>query len=483
MSQKLLFTLFIALLLLQVVDCKKSGGTKSGTKGSSSSSSKPYSSSSTSSGSSKNDAGESQINPLVEFIAGIILFIMAFPILWLNEYKAAENEVNLERAEKECVSTNCLEVNPNLEKRLIHINGQTRTDNILKDEEFGIEVDNCLVLKRKVETYQWIRKEETDGVGNNKKIKVFFVPEWSAIKQGSYENFENNESDWTVKKKSKYAKDVYLGAYLLTKFQLKQAKNFQEIQPSQEWVTACAKAFPKKTQEHTKIKDEYIYFNKVYGNLTVGDQRIKFQKVKCGDATIVSQQKGNTFEPYSLHVNESKLLNDYDDKGSDHSIYVGQDLSQILEEKDDENALKRQLKHLLEPIKYIDWLLEKMLTIHQVFDHKLNESRKLTMAVRFLGFLLMFFGLMLFFSPVVYVISWFPFLGRFMAELSTLLFALASFLISLPLTLITIALAWLRFHPKRALLIFVIGFLIGFCVWVVISKKGNHQYQEEYDNY
>ncbi|CAD8204230.1 unnamed protein product [Paramecium octaurelia] len=483
MSRKLLLTLFIALFLLQIADCKKSGGTKSGTKGSSSSSSKPSSSSSTSKGSSKVYAGESEVSPLVEFLAGIILFILAFPILWLNEYKAAENEVNLERAEKECVSTNCLEVNPNLEKRLVHINGQTRTNEILKDEDFGVEVDNCLVLKRKVETYQWIRKEETEGVGKDKKVKVFFVPEWSAIKHESYENFSNNESDWTVKKKSKYSKEVYLGVYLLTKFQLKQARNFQVIQPSQEWVSACQQAFPKKTQEYVKIEDEYVYFNKVNGNFTVGDQRIKFQKVKCGDATVVSQQKGNTFEPYSLHVNESKLLNDYDDKGSDHSIYVGQDLSQILKEKDDENALQRQLKHLLEPIKYIDWLIEKVLTIHEVFDHKLKESRKLTYAVRFLGLLLMFFGLMLFFSPVVYVISWFPLLGRFMAELSTLMFAIVSFFISVPLTLITIALAWLRFHPKRALLIFGIGFLIGFSVWVIVSKKGSHQYQEEYDNY
>ncbi|CAD8109999.1 unnamed protein product [Paramecium primaurelia] len=480
MSQKFLITLFIALLLLQIVDCKKSSGTKSGTKGSSSST-KPYSSSSSSS--SKHYSGESSVSPLVEFLAGILLFFLSFPILWLNEYKAAENEVNLERAEKECISTNCLEVNPNLEKRLIHINGQTRTDNILKDEQFGVEVQNCLVLKRKVETYQWIKKEETEGVGKDKKVKVFFVTEWSAIQQESYENFQNDEQDWTVKKKSKYAKEAYLGAYLLTKYQLKQAKKFEVIQPQQEWISICEQAFPKKTQDHIKIQDEYVYLNKVHGNFTVGDQRIRFLKVKCGDATVVSQQKGNSFEPYSLNVKDSKLLNDYDDKGSDHSIYIGQDLSQILKDKDDDNGIQKQLKHLLEPIKYIDWLLEKVLTIHEVFDHKLKESRKLTLAVRFLGFLLMFFGLMLFFSPVVYVISWFPFLGRFMAELSTFFFAIVSALISIPLTLITIALAWLRFHPKRALLIFGIGFMIGFLVWVIISKKGSHQYQEEYDNY
>lgn len=93
MSQKFLIILFIALLLLQIVDCKKSSGTKSGTKGciylfiyiKASSSTKPYSSSS--SGSSKVYAGESEVSPLVEFLAGIILFFISFPILWLNEYK------------------------------------------------------------------------------------------------------------------------------------------------------------------------------------------------------------------------------------------------------------------------------------------------------------------------------------------------------------------------------------------------------------
>ncbi|CAD8122657.1 unnamed protein product [Paramecium sonneborni] len=478
-SQRFLISLFIALLLFQIVDCKKSSGTKSGTSGSSST--KP--STSSSNGKNKVYAGESEVSPLVEFLAGIILFFISFPILWLNEYKAAENEINLERAEKECTSTNCLEVNPNLEKRLIHINGQTKTENILKDKRFGIEVDNCLVLKRRVETYQWIRKEETEGVGKDKKIKVFFVTEWSAIPQESYENFENDDKDWTIKKKTKYAKEAYLGAYKLTKFQLKQAKDFKVITPKQEFVSICQQSFPQRTQEHIKIQDDYIYFNKIDGNFTVGDQRIRFQMIKCGDATVVSQQKGNSFEPYSLYVKNNQLLNDYDHKDSDHSIYVGEDLSQILKDKADENGIKKQLKHLLEPIKYIDWFLEKILTIHEVFDHKLKESRKLTLAIRFLGFLLMFFGLMFFFSPIVYVISWFPFLGRFMAELSTFLFALVSAMISIPLTLITIALAWLRFHPKRALVIFGIAFMIGFTVWVIISKKGSRQYQEEYDNY
>lgn len=65
---------------------------------------------------------------------------------------------------------------------MIHINGKTSTACTLRDKKFGIELNNCLALKRVVETFQWIRKEETEGVGNNKKVKVFFVTEWSSIK-------------------------------------------------------------------------------------------------------------------------------------------------------------------------------------------------------------------------------------------------------------------------------------------------------------
>lgn len=46
---------------------------------------------------------------------------------------------------------------------------------------------------------------------------------------------------------------------------------------------------------------------------------------------------------------------------------------------------------MLEPIKYIDWFLEKIFTIKEAFEYKLKESRKLTWAIRFLGYLLMVF--------------------------------------------------------------------------------------------
>jgi hypothetical protein len=75
---------------------------------------------------------------------------------------------------------------------------------------------------------------------------------------------------------------------------------------------------------------------------------------------------------------------------------------------------------------------------------------------------------MLFFSPIVYVISWFPFLGRFMAELSSFLFAVVSALIAIPLTLITISIAWLRFHPIKGGLFLGAGALLGLLTWALI---------------
>lgn len=65
------------------------------------------------------------------------------------------------------------------------------------------------------------------------------------------------------------------------------------------------------------------------------------------------------------------------------------------------------------------------------------------------------FGLFLMFSPIVWLISWFPLLGNFLGRLSTFLFYLVSILIAIPISLITIALAWLRFHPIKALIIFL----------------------------
>jgi hypothetical protein len=33
------------------------------------------------------DSSSEDVDPLVEFIAGVLIFLLSFPILWYNEYK------------------------------------------------------------------------------------------------------------------------------------------------------------------------------------------------------------------------------------------------------------------------------------------------------------------------------------------------------------------------------------------------------------
>jgi hypothetical protein len=41
--------------------------------------------------------------------------------------------------------------------KLVYLYGATMSDKNLIDEEFGIEVENCVRLVRKVEMFQWVK--------------------------------------------------------------------------------------------------------------------------------------------------------------------------------------------------------------------------------------------------------------------------------------------------------------------------------------
>lgn len=56
--------------------------------------------------------------------------------------------------------------------KLVHISGITRSTSILQDDDFGIRINDCIKLKRKVQMFQLVKKEKKDKDGDTEEYYV-----------------------------------------------------------------------------------------------------------------------------------------------------------------------------------------------------------------------------------------------------------------------------------------------------------------------
>jgi hypothetical protein len=97
---------------------------------------------------------------------GLILFGAAFPLLWWNEGRAVRVAESLDEGAGAVVSVSTDGVESENDGELVHLSGLARTEDVLKDADFGIS-ETGLKLIRSVEMYQW-----TESVEQTKKKKT-----------------------------------------------------------------------------------------------------------------------------------------------------------------------------------------------------------------------------------------------------------------------------------------------------------------------
>ena len=87
-------------------------------------------------------------------------------------FREAITEYRLEDTKKKCITINADFMDEKNNFKLVHISGITRSTSIIQDDDFGIRIDDCIKLKRKVQMFQLIKKERKDNDGN---IEEYYV--------------------------------------------------------------------------------------------------------------------------------------------------------------------------------------------------------------------------------------------------------------------------------------------------------------------
>ena len=337
-------------------------------------------------------------NSIKGILVGMIMIIIAFPVLFWNEGRAVKTRKDLDQGAKECVSADAAAVDNANDGKLVHISGMATAKGSLSDSQFGVTAE-ALKLKRTVEMYQWKENTETSkkkklGGSEEKTTTYSYETIWAEdrIDSGKFKkpSGHSNPSS-SLSSQSWSASPITVGGFTLSSELIGQIDNF------------AAFSAQKPQAEMTPIDGRKVQFNngQYYigdnaASPVVGDVRVSFQAAMSTDVSVVAKQSGQSFSPFT--------------GGSGTTI----------------NMLHMG-KH----------------TADAMFTSAQESNKMLTWILRVVGFVVMFIGFSLLFKPLSVVADVLPIAGAIVG-IGT---GIVAFLLAAPLSLITIAVAWIFYRP------------------------------------
>ncbi len=345
---------------------------------------------------------------------GLILFVVAFPVLFTNEGRAVKRQKTLEEGAQSVASVSADEVNPANDGALVHLTGKAVTDEMLEDPEFGVSAQ-AIKLQRSVEMYQWDETEQSDtktkvGGGTETVTEYSYSQRWSSrlIPSSEFKDpaGHTNPTSMPFESKDLQADKVTVGAFRLSPSQVGGINNFQPLQLPEEV------AVPHDLRGTTIRTPNGFYIGFDPAAPRVGDVRIQYKVAPMTDISLIARQVSDSFEPHTTKVG-----------GTIQLLQIGTHSADAM------------------------------------FQKAQRDNKILTWLIRAGGFLLLWIGLKTVLRPLAVVADVLPILGKIVAAGS----GLVAFLIAAIFWTITVAIAWLFYRPLLGvgLLVVAIGLAIA----------------------
>jgi transmembrane protein TMEM43 len=335
-------------------------------------------------------------------------------LLFWNEGRAVQAYMGLAEGKSSVVSVPADKVDPSNDKKLVYLTGKATTEDNVTDADFGIE-KKAIRLERQAEIYQWEEKFKTEtvkkiGGGTQEKKTPVYEKIWSSspIDSSQFKDpSKKNTGTVDFGSQKTTAAKVTLGAFTLSPEVVSRIKTAETLSAT----TIGLDAAKPEVKQNWKIAGEYFYRGGDSGSPSIGDQRIKYLLTLPQDVSLYAEQVGNTFAAYKTKA-KTELLR-------------------------------------LEP---------GTVPVAKMFDDAQSEEDTFTWILRLVGFVLMAVGVYLMFQPFVVFADVLPFLGNFLS-MGIGLFAA---LVAVPLTLLTIAIAWIYYRPVLGVSLLVgVAFFVG----------------------
>jgi hypothetical protein len=390
--------------------------------------------------------GEKMKDSCCGVFGGIFLFFCAFALLIWNEGRTVKRAKDLDEGRDDIVQLELSDFSKDLsafENKLIHVTGPLSTTDTLMDPIFGVgfdenSTDSALKLSRDVEMYQWRESSTTEKIktstgGTRTETTYSYNKVWSSslISSASFKNQQQleeryNPSVFPFPELNLEADPILLGDKVVLG---------DEVKSYVDWYRNLAVDSLSNVPDTELAKNLELYGQNgySYGNGTVsvpqvGDARITFQYVPADTISVVGLYTGeNSLSSYSTNTGGSLLLVKQGTFTSDA----------MFQEADEDNTT-------------VAWLL------------------------RFVGFVLMVISILLMLQPIATAVDIIPFVGDYLQDgLENCIFPTIAILISIPVSLFTIALAWLAYRP-----IISVPILVG-CGSLIVCMCMRHRNKQQ----
>ena len=338
-------------------------------------------------------------------VVGIIFVFIGIVLLWLNEGSAAKMEATIKEAKDQYIDVSSDKVDTSNEGKLIATTGKLEVSQAgATDSTFNIHVANPK-LQRTVEMYQWDEDCENDEDGNS-VCSYNTVWDDEIIDSNSFEDTtHNNPSSMPYSSESFVAGGSKVGMFTLSDDLLEQLNADKKVELQNNAIAT----------NMGLTSDGTYYTNVQNGTPKVGDIRISFSYSDAKDVSVLAVQKNGGFSKFTS-------TNGYEIYELEQGTLSGQE---ILQNLSDENNLTK-------------WIF------------------------RLVGIICVIGGFSAMVEPLQRLANYIPIFGTLFGWVTGII----TFVLGLALSLVVIALAWLRYRPVLS-----IGLLIGVILVVILVKK------------
>ena len=340
--------------------------------------------------------------------AGFIMIIIGVVLLWWNEGNNVKNLKTTAELEKTYIEVKSDTVDSKNEGKLVATSGKIINEEELTDSKFGVTIKTP-VLTRTVEMYQWDEKSDNDEDGDT---TYYYEKKWSdtiidssSFHQSGHENPDHKLYDDEVFTSS----DVKVGTFSLSNDQLMMLSTKGTYTDFDQEVIHSL---------DLTVSNNYITNSSNIDSPKIGDVRISFHYNDSTEVSVLAVQKGNSFAPFTSSAGKtvSRVMD---------GIHTGKEM--IEEIKAENNLLK--------------WIL------------------------RGIGALLCVIGIGTILSPISTITGFIPILGSVVGAAVGFI----SLALGLSLSLVIIAIAWIRYRPVLGISLLAIAAVL--IVFLILRGK------------
>ena len=330
---------------------------------------------------------------LVGVLIGMILLPCAIFLLSWNEGRAVTAATGLKRGLSTIVEVSADTVNQQNNSKLVYLNGTVSGATPAVDPWNKLSATGLLRLQRKVEMHQWLERESettSNNIGGSQTTQKTYTYSlgWTetAVNSAQFKVPAGHQNPaMPLKSQSFYASLVKIGAFTLDKSLVQDLTNFEAV----ETLTQAPAGY--------RVQGNLLYKGVNPDQPVLGDVRVTYSAIAAQTYSIAAQQNNSTLTTYQDVKNDYKIA-------------------------------------LIEP---------GVVSAQKLFADQASTEKLITWACRVGGFLLLLIGFNIIMGPLAMLVAFLPFLES-LVGVGTFLVALG---LSIPITLVTIAVAWLASRP------------------------------------